>query len=498
MKMNKTLLGLAIATALGSTSVSAAVPGLGVRIGVPASTQTPVYFAKERNAETVAVFYNSDAGSKITQSTSTAGDLNVTFPTQPSYLVNSTNTMFVKVSLSKGARFGGNNNPILLCANGSNVVSGNFQVGGKGTSSVSFSLPSGFTTTAGSGLCTLIASSYVGVAAAGLNVSALVRYKDGVSQLSAATNGTVISFATGSQFRVNTEGSQVTADVGLEAKAFTIGVSVASNTPTSVTSSPKTAYLGFVKYGKFYQASPDIHVTRYAGTAALYEDSAASIQMSTATLTLDGAPLAGGSKIRLTTGASGCGGGAVGYKTAILAGQSTVTIANLSGAALSAGINVCLIVDGTKSIDQGTITASLTGGSKTNFTPIFTPLNGANNLATVKQNGTTIRLLNLPGPGGVEKAFVRLYNPNSQPVKVTGSLYDTKGQVIGKAGTVVNAALPAFSVQVLDAAALTTLFATWTGKASLRLDANTDKFKAMGTIRDLTGTLINASGSTKD
>ncbi|MDD2814222.1 MAG: hypothetical protein PHP00_00565 [Thiotrichaceae bacterium] len=498
MKMNKTLLGLAIATALGSASINAlAVPAIGVVIGGSASTQKPVYFAKERNAETAGVFLNAAAG-VVAPALGVGGDLNVTFPTQPSYLVNATNTMFVKVTLAKGAKFGGTNNPVLMCKGLSGAaaatVSANFQVGGKGTSSVSFSLPLGFTTTATSGLCTLVASSYVGVPAAGLTVSALVRYKDGVTQLSAGHNGTVISFATGTQLRVSTASSQVTANVGLESKLFTTGTKISSATPTA-SASPKTAYLGFVKYGMFYQSSTDIHVTRYAGTAALYEPVAASVAVSTANLVLEGAALAAGTSIKLMTGAAGCA--ATMYKSATLAGTNSVTIAGVAANVLSAGFSVCLIVDGTKAIDQGTITASLTGTAKSNFTPVFTPYNGANSLATIKQNGTTVRLLNLPAPTGAEKAFVRLYNPNTQPIKVTGSLYTADGKAVGTS-QVVNAALPGFSVQVLDAPALVTLFGTWTGKATLRLDANADKFKAMGTIRDLTGTLINASGSTKD
>jgi len=521
MKINKTGLCLAIAAALGTTNAYAVAASTyieGVRI-VPKSGATvspPVYFAKERTLETAGVFANACATSgaaaapaaAATDTTAPAtcvngGDLNITIPTNPGYAVNATNTMFLKINLLKGAKFGSGAHPTLKCWGSASVVktgvAAAFQVGGKGTSSVSFSLPQNFKTTADAGLCTLVASAYVSVPSSGLSVSATVVYKDGALTKSASYKGTVISFATGTQLKVLTANSSVTADVGSESKKFTTITKTKSGASTSST---KTAYLGFVKYGQATAVkSPGVYRIATASYKS-YTVSAAAIALSSASLVIEGASLAAASKLYLTTAAAaGCGGTKL--RSAAGNGTTTITFANMgnnksSFIGLSAGLNICMEVDGTKGIDQSVITASL--GSvvgKTNFKPIVTPLNNANSLATVKQNGTTLRLLNVNSPAMAEKSYVRLYNTGNQPVKVTGSLFTTDGKQVGT-NQVIDAALAGLSVKVLDAAALKTLFGDWTGKAMLRLDANSSTFKAMGTIRDATGTLINASGSTKN
>lgn len=521
MKINKTGLCLAIAAALGSTNAYSAVAVTyipGVRI-VPAPGVTadkPVYFAKERTLETAGVFVNAcradGKGSAAALSTDIVtvvgcpdgGDLNITIPTNPGYSVNATNTMFLKINLLKGAKFGSTVDPVLKCwgsaAAAGTALLGAFQVGGKGTSSVSFSLPQNFKTTGSAGICTLIASSYVGVPSSGLSVSATVVYKDGALTKSASYKGTVISFATGTQLQVLTAGSQVTADVGKESKLFAATTRVKAGAGAS---QGKTAYLGFVKYGKATAiANKGVYRVATAGYKP-YTVSAAAFGLSSASLVIDGASLAAASKLYLTTGAAGCGAGHVKLRSAAGNGTTTITFAKMgsnksSFIGLSAGLNICMEVDGTKSIDQSVITASL--GSvvgRTNYKPIVTPLNGATNLATIKQNGTTVRLLNVNSPAMAEKSYVRLYNTGNQAVKVIGSLFTTDGKQVGT-NQVIDAALAGLSVKVLDAAALKTLFGDWTGKAMLRLDANSSTFKAMGTIRDATGTLINASGSTKN
>lgn len=496
MKINKTGLCLAIAAALGSTNAySAYVPGF--RIVTSGTPSTPVYFAKERTLETSGIFANASTTAYVLP-TSDGGDLNITIPTSPGYSVNATNTMFVKVNLLKGAKFGSGADPVLKCFGAGTSAATLFQLGGKGSSSVSFSLPANFKTTAADGICTLIASAYVGVPSSGLSVSATVIYKDGALSKSASYKGTVISFATGTQFKVVNEKTQVIADVGSESKKFTTDTKRGSG---AVTTSPsqKTAYLGFVKYGN----TTALTVNRVAtANFTRYQNSAAAIPLSSASLIVEGASLAAASNLYLVTGGVACSGGKA-YKTAPGNGTTTITFAGLKGTVvedakvLSAGLSLCMEVDGTKSIDQSTITVSLSTVGRTNYKPVVTPLSNANSLATVKQNGTTVRLLNVNSPTMAEKSYVRLYNTGSQAIKVTGSLFTTDGKQVGT-NQVLDPALAGLSVKVLDGAALKTLFGDWAGKAMLRIDANSSTFKAMGTIRDATGTLINASGSTKN
>jgi len=511
MKMNKTGLCLAVITALGATNAYAFVTtNIGVRIAPYGgkSADKPVYFAKERNLETSAVFYNQNTNAPISGTTAdtAGGDLDITFPTQPSYAVNTTNTLFVKITLLKGAKFGSVADPRLICLGGASKVSGALQAGGKGTSSVSFSLPNNFTTTGDSGVCTLVASSYAGISTAGLQVSAVVRYKNGAQSLSASYKGTAIAFATGTQFKVVNDKTQVTATVASESKKFTTTTKLGSGTVTPI--SQQTAYLGTVKYGKATalvdRAGVSVTNIRYANTAKSYLASAASIPVVSASLIIEGAPLAAGSKIFLTTGMKGCSANnANSIKSAALNGANSITIAgllkDLAGAkSFSGGVSICMMVDGTKAIDQGQITVSFSPTARSSYTPIAAPLKAFSNLALVKQDGTTLRILNIPPYKNPELGYVRLYNPNSQTIKVTGSLYTMDGKQVGTTQT-IDAAIPGFGVKVLDKDALKTIFgAEWDTKATLRLDANTNNFKAMGTIRDATGTLINASGSTKN
>lgn len=113
----------------------------------------------------------------------------------------------------------------------------------------------------------------------------------------------------------------------------------------------------------------------------------------------------------------------------------------------------------------------------------------------IDRNGSTRRLLNLPSSTDStgDRPFVRITNPTARAGKVYGTLWDVNGSVIGTAGAVLIASLPANSTQSLNAADLEAVFGTWTGRARLMIDAELDDIGVMGLIRNSSGNLNNYS-----
>lgn len=113
----------------------------------------------------------------------------------------------------------------------------------------------------------------------------------------------------------------------------------------------------------------------------------------------------------------------------------------------------------------------------------------------IDRNGSTRRLLNLPSSTDStgDRPFVRITNPTARAGRVYGTLWDVNGSVIGTAGAVLIASLPANSTQSLNVADLETVFGTWTGRARLMIDAELDDIGVMGLIRNSSGNLNNYS-----
>lgn len=462
MNFKKTTLGVAVAATLGFAAGSQA----GVFIN-NSNSAAPIKIAKERNLE---------ANGTIVEGT-TAGMFNAKFLTIPNYAINANNKLFVKVSLLGGAKFW--KTPTLTCY-GAGAISGAFQQGGAGATDVSFSLASGKTitgSTTSAAACVLDVSGYSVGAQTDVEVSALVRYQDGLTQKETAYKGKLFQFVTAAFATFGKGDAQVTADVRKSSKEFTTSTKPANSTI-------KTAYLGFVKY----KASGALGITGGTVTAGHI--------IKSAKITIDGAALAAASNIYLQATASTVAAAACNTKgiQATPNNSTTITFSGIKATALSVGYAVCMEVDGTKSMEQGQITAAIEVINQTNWVGNSSPF-GSNNLVNVVKNGTTIRVLNIPKPSGVEKAFIRFYNPTNQPVRISGTLYDQAGTQVATGE--LFASLPANDVEVLSSDTLAAKLGnvTWTGRAWLKVEADSSNFKVMATLRDGTGTLVNMSNA---
>jgi len=480
------------------------------------------------------------------------GDLSVHLTNMPTYYsVSGTKTLFVRTTLTNGAKFA--NEPSLVCANAnfSAASSGAFSgaaaidYSGGGTSAniasaantaaevmtaltvlvaptvaaankstATFNFMSGATTTSSGCILTFVHkeanAGTVGTTTTnrvtalsvttrqdiGMNVE--VGYIQGGAVTTAVFSGTIIKFVTALKVNYLTSAA-VTIDVKQASKKFAAGGGAVSITQ---------AVLG----GILVSALASTTNFRLA-TFPIAESTAGAI-MATGSLTIAGNLLAGASSVDVYSGTACAGDKLVSQiPTAPASGGSvnSVTLTNIAITQLvdttSPGVSVCATVPGTTTLNNGQITATLTGGGVTNFTPDFAT-NG--NLANVDINGVRVRVLNIPPPStnpGDDQVFIRFYNTSSQEAVVRGTLYGMDGKMIGSENVVLFSPLKGNDVEALSAAALalkigggTTPVPAWTGRAWLLVQAEAERssFKVQALVRSPTNTLINLSTDAQD
>jgi hypothetical protein len=171
-----------------------------------------------------------------------------------------------------------------------------------------------------------------------------------------------------------------------------------------------------------------------------------------------------------------------------------------SSVAVKTGFNVCLNAATGKSMAEGNVTINVVGLKGTVESDL-----GSGELTTVTKNGTTLRVLNIPGSTNAERAFIRLYNTGNQSFKVTGTLYSDKGEKLNSGETMdlLGKDLQPGDVKAIDALTLEKLSGkTWTGRAWLLIQApiSSDFFKVQALIRtpNTSGYLTNSSTDAMD
>jgi len=490
------------------------------------------------------------------------GDLSVHLTNMPTYYsVSGTKTLFVRTTLTNGAKFA--SEPSLVCANAhvsavpANSVSGTFAsamdansgYSGMGISgaaviyvataslavesvmtaltvlvaptiaatnkaTATFNFMSGATTTSSGCLLTFIhvtanmttagttttnrvtALSVTTRQDIGMNVE--VGFIQGGAITTAVFSGTIIKFVTALKVNYLTSAA-VTIDVKQASKKFAAGGGAVSITQ---------AVLGGILVSALAAS------TNYRLATFPIAESTAGAIMATGSLTIAGNLLAGASSVDVYSGTACAGDKLVSQiPTAPASGGSvnSVTLTNIAITQLvdttSPGVSVCATVPGTTTLNNGQITATLTGGGVTNFTPDFAT-NG--NLANVDINGVRVRVLNIPPPStnpGDDQVFIRFYNTSSQEAVVRGTLYGMDGKMIGSENVVLFSPLKGNDVEALSAAALalkigggTTPVPAWTGRAWLLVQAEAERssFKVQALVRSPTNTLINLSTDAQD
>jgi len=541
--MNKTSLAIAVAAALGIASQQAAAvikldfkstdtsQYSGTAPAVPVGAVTgPMLFAAEQSGESSlgvnSIYSSATAGAGVIFAD---GDLSVYIPVPASYSVVGVKTLFARITLTNGAKFYAE--PYLLCVNQTAVAaspeahtwtaisdsgSGAFVSGGQGATAISvshglistatspaagkatavFNVVSGLTTVA-SGNCiltfalpgatsapTMVTAYTVGNRGdIGMNVE--VGYLQGGAVATAFTSGIIMKFVP------KLKGVVTAQDIAANAAAVTIDVKQASKKFSGA--SPTVGFLGSIRLVSAITGS----TVRVSTLSAL--DSTASVLMSTGTVTINGALMAGVQNITLfNSGANACTSASTapaGVPTVTTGGGGNVTISGIPMGELTAGLNVCANIAGTTTLNGGQITALLTGGGVTNFTP---SLGSESNLVNVGINGARVRVLQIPGVGNTDQAFIRFYNTGNTNAIVRGTLYGMDGKMLSGDNVELFNTLKANDVEVLDAAKLAAkmnITTPWTGKAWLLVQAEIEpaSFKVQALLRTPANILVNLS-----
>jgi hypothetical protein len=485
MKMNKAALALAIASSFGAMSAAQAAIDL-------TDSTTALKVAKEISLQNVGPFLNNANGAGATKDR-----LTVKVPALKGYVTNSNNTYFVKIALLDGATFNGKAK--LQCASGgagAGIIAADLiKNGNKGDSVATFSIATGHTLSAA---CTVMVSG--GDASATMSgyyditdkvdqrMSALIEYKEGLTNKNTATVGTFITFVDALAVSASTNtvtGGAANAIISVQdASLKFVADKIASQT---------TAFVGTVAYN----TANNTAVYNPLNNASSASVTATNI-VATAAVTIDSPSLAGAVSVDLVedTATSGCAGTSVSSQPTN--GGTSVTFTNVNLSQLQAGLSVCVTIDGTTSVPAGQFTATVTGtGTGTNndeTVPNFgTP---QINLYKLVKNGSAHRVLNIPPAGVADQAFIRLYNVSSFAGTVLGTMRDSTGALIGTAGTVVTTLNPR-EVKVVNADTLKTLFGDWTGRSRLFLEADIDQLRVQSLMRS-SDVLENMSGQAVD
>jgi len=535
MKMmnNKTSLALAMAACLGGISPQAlAIVKLSESTTAPAASQEDdggaVVFAAEQSGEAslgLVNFYKDDDNVAD-------GDLTVWLDKMPSaYAVTGIKTLYVQITLTGGAKFYAE--PKLVCTNNINgtvatfaglthddtkvnvasaannateisaskslILSANTIAAGKATAT--FNVLSGLTTTDSACLLTF---SHTATNTAGNNGPGLTAYTVGARQdigmnvtvgyvqagapVTSTFSGTFAKFATALKFNITaawqagTPAASVTIDVKQASKKFVAGAGATVDALIGLLGSVTITSAGAI---------------RLSTTSAA--ESTANLIMSSGSVTVAGALLAGVASVHAYSGTL-CANEEVANATLTVSSGSggstnSITLAGISVTALRGGVDICVKVDGTKTLNNGLITASLAGVGTTNFTPTFVE----GNFVNVGINGSRVRVLNIPAATNIDQAFIRFYNTSSQNAVIRGTLYGQDGKVLGTENSTLFDPLKPYSVEVLDSTKLALKVGTeskWTGKAWLLIQAELDsalfKVQAM-VVRPSAGSAVNLS-----
>jgi len=519
--MNKTSLVLAVATCLGAVSTQT------MALVKLSDSTTTVPFAIEQNGESTLNLYSFYTSASVIAD----GDLTVWLDKMPiGYDVTADKKLYANVALTGGAKF--LTEPYLFCVNAvgasgaGGTLSGAVYSGSTAAeiataansaleiktakllmvssnpaainkSVATFNVPAGITTNASACVVTFIHTSANVLSG---TVPALTAYSVGARQnigMDVTVGYTQAGAATTTTF------SGIFIKFVTALKAVITAQSQGATAAASVTIDVKQASKKFAA-GGIVDATVGLlgSVTIASGSARLASATAANAAdiMSTGSITISGPLLAGVASVGVYSGVTTrCSTDEITVVTPTVASGSggsvtTMTLSGITVASLLAGVDVCAKVNGTTTLNNGQITASLMGGGVSNFSTSFAD----GNFVNVDINGTRVRILNIPAVGNADQPFIRFYNTSTQSAVVRGTLYGQDGKVIGTENVELFNPLSGNDVEVLDAAKLATKVgatAPWTGRAWLLVQAELDPsvFKIQGLVRTPSNVLINLS-----
>lgn len=554
-----------ITTMLGTVTPMSSVFAAGEQPISPDAngTYTPVYVAAEAKENSQEYKNSLNQGFiKTTALFGEMGHLGVLIKTIGGYPVSASKKLSLKITLTGGATF--KDRALLICPHsagagavqisaiklddcgsgfvlGTNVdksaylITPNSDPTGKNV--VSFTFAEGFNTRASSGgLCLLTYSGVMtratgagaALAATGYDTALLGKGAD-ISMVSEVTYydlfGAVLSTATIPIVKVVNAFKTETLKVTTGATVVTgyAMIDVKQNSTQFLKADGSTnVYNAFLGQVRVNYADSTVKTVRSVGGSII---SAADI-FTSARITISGPTIAGVNSITFEKGDSTtCAGGATylvkatpSAPTTTTSGTSTVSndasvsvdygeafsaiFAPISVGAAKTGLHVCLNSVSGKQMNDGAVTINITGLKGSTEVDL-----GLGELTTVRKNGTTLRVLNIPGSTNAERAFIRMYNTGNQSFKVSGTLYSDKGEKLTTGETMDlldGKELQPGDVKAIGAPDLEKMIGNkaWTGRAWLLIQApiSSDFFKVQALLRtpNTSGYLTNSSTDAMD
>lgn len=448
--------------------------------------------------------------------TSITGGLTFDIPVMGSKMISSTAPYFVVITLKNGATFG-SGSATLTCgysAVATVTAATDSPAAADGGAVAAFKLESAGTT---NGLltaskCTLTLTANAFKLASGkkdYGISVVSRHLDPSDSVSATVSGTLVTFVQGLQLSVTA--GKVTVDVTSPSlsKKFQDGGSVAAGGLLL------TASLGALKYGAvegvmtlsgtLISADVESAIGKYVSSVTILVSGSPLAAVQTTAITPTGAaPIAGANKAGLFVGnqddcTDETSGGALINASGV---QASFTIPAAWIASGDGVMNVCMLANGTSTIDRGTVSFAVTVAASGSYKPNVGIVDTT--LVKIVKNGTSIKVLNIPAPqNGTDQAYVRFYNMSSNSGKVFGTLYAQDGTALGTANTLLIDNFAANNVKALSSTDLATAFGlstaataqAWAGRAWLQIESEVKGLRVQALVRSggAGGVLMNMS-----
>lgn len=426
--------------------------------------------------------------------TNAANLLDVVMPSISGFAPTTATPLYIKVSLTNGAKF--TTNPVIQCSADSaggdaSAYTGSITFGGAGNSTVTFQITA---TDNGAG-ATLKMTGASGCRVSGMGItisgaiadvaaSATYEYQNGAVSTVSGLAGPYITFVRGVVATADSAVGTVVVDAIGGATRFTGGTN--GGTALGILGSVRVLGSG----------------TGVSADGANYLSAGDAIQ--SANITISGPSVAAG----LGLGNSGmflsniadCS-----TKNVLIsdsAGSSVTfkaTAADLTQLSAASGLTVCINVSGNATqIMTGQLTASLSPFPRTSVTADLSTQN--NGLEFVTQNGTTKNAYFINASTSASKiSIVRFVNTGGAAGTLRATAFDEAGNVIGNANSLLVSALANNQMATMASAdieaALGFTPASGTAKYRIVVTGNLASFKILNFTRDLTtGAIVLSQG----
>jgi len=381
--------------------------------------------------------------------------------------------LMVNVSLNNGAKFSGT--PSLVCQDAAGAYnSAILNLGGAGSNNAVFTFGSAMSTASVSSC--VVSAPALTVTGAHTDVTLSITYTYGTLASSVA-DGTFVQFQSG------LTASKVAGDdvVALVTGGF---LNVSGGISTTLVSAGNILWKG------------DTTAAAASGTLAIPADLGSFLGATSGSVTVGGAALAA-SKVTggvFLTNAAGCiSAGAANTIATAAGGANPVTFTGLTPDQLSAGVFVCVQLNGTTAVPASSITAQFGGTPLSGRT---LPSTSAMTLMNITRNGASTEVLSMPASTNSDAGFLRVTNNSALAGTLTATVYNEAGTALStlcNLGTLASNATSVFSMGSIETTCAITPLTS--GRYRLVLNGAFPTMRAQAMVR-AAGVLVNVSSDT--